>query len=155
MKNSRKHTPKLLDKKRRNEFEVLVLPNLYGDILTDEAAEIQGGVGTAGSENIGKKFSMFEAIHGSAPRMVEEGRDIYADPSSLIRAGAMMLDHLGFNVEAAKLHKAVEVCGMYEKKVIMTGRSDGASSRDFGDYLIDTTFDSNLDNKWQEYISKL
>ena len=148
-------TAKLLDKKRRNEFEVLVLPNLYGDILTDEAAEIQGGVGTAGSANIGKKFSMFEAIHGSAPRMVEEGRDIYADPSSLIRAGAMMLDHLGFNVEAAKLHKAVEVCGMYEKKVIMTGRSDGASSRDFGDYLIDTTFDSNLDNKWQEYISKL
>ena len=148
-------TAKLLDKKRRNEFEVLVLPNLYGDILTDEAAEIQGGVGTAGSANIGKKFSMFEAIHGSAPRMVEEGRDIYADPSSLIRAGAMMLDHLGFKVEAAKLHKAVEVCGMYEKKVIMTGRSDGASSRDFGDYLIDTTFDSNLDNKWQEYISKL
>ena len=148
-------TAKLLDKKRRNEFEVLVLPNLYGDILTDEAAEIQGGVGTAGSANIGKKFSMFEAIHGSAPRMVEEGRDIYADPSSLIRAGAMMLDHLGFNVEDAKLHKAVEVCGMYEKKVIMTGRSDGASSRDFGDYLIDTTFDSNLDNKWQEYISKL
>ena len=44
---------------------------------------------------------------------------------------------------------------VYEKKVIMTGRSDGASSRDFGDYLIDTTFDSNLDNKWQEYISKL
>ena len=71
-------TAKLLDKKRRNEFEVLVLPNLYGDILTDEAAEIQGGVGTAGSANIGKKFSMFEAIHGSAPRMVEEGRDIYA-----------------------------------------------------------------------------
>ena len=148
-------TAKLLDEKRRNEFEVLVLPNLYGDILTDEAAEIQGGVGTAGSANIGKRFSMFEAIHGSAPRMVQEGRDIYADPSSLIRAGAMMLDHLGFNIEASKLHKAVELCGMYERRVIMTGRSDGASSRDFGDYLIDTTFDSNLDKKWQEYVSKL
>lgn len=148
-------TAKLLDEKRRNEFEVLVLPNLYGDILTDEAAEIQGGVGTAGSANIGKRFSMFEAIHGSAPRMVQEGRDIYADPSSLIRAGAMMLDHLGFNIEASKLHKAVELCGMYERRVIMTGRSDGASSRDFGDYLIDTTFDSNLDEKWQEYVSKL
>ena len=148
-------TAKLLDEKRRNEFEVLVLPNLYGDILTDEAAEIQGGVGTAGSANIGKRFSMFEAIHGSAPRMVQEGRDIYADPSSLIRAGAMMLDHLGFNIEASKLHKAVEICGMYERRVIMTGRSDGASSRDFGDYLIDTTFDSNLDEKWQEYVSKL
>ena len=68
-------TAKLIDPKRRQGFKVVVLPNLYGDIITDEAAEFQGGVGTAGSINMGKKYAMFEAIHGSAPRMVEEGRD--------------------------------------------------------------------------------
>jgi len=62
-------TAKLVDPKRRTQFRVMVLPNLYGDILTDEAAEFQGGVGTAGSANIGQKYAMFEAIHGSAPRM--------------------------------------------------------------------------------------
>ncbi len=89
-------TAKLVDEKRRKDFQVMVLPNLYGDILTDEAAEFQGGVGTAGSANLGKRYAMFEAIHGSAPRMVDEGRDIYADPSSIIRAGAMLLNHIGY-----------------------------------------------------------
>lgn len=86
----------MLDTKRRDQFKVIVLPNLYGDILTDEAAELQGGVGTAGSANVGKKYAMFEAIHGSAPRMVEEGRAAYADPSSMMRAAVMMLEHIGF-----------------------------------------------------------
>ncbi|HDO19400.1 MAG TPA: isocitrate/isopropylmalate dehydrogenase family protein, partial [Thermoplasmatales archaeon] len=67
-------TAKLLDPARRKEFKVIVLPNLYGDIVTDEAAQLQGGVGTAGAANIGKRYAMFEAIHGSAPRMVKEGR---------------------------------------------------------------------------------
>ena len=67
-------TAKLVDKKRRRDFQVLLLPNLYGDIISDEAAEFQGGVGTAGCANIGKKYAMFEAIHGSAPRMIAEGR---------------------------------------------------------------------------------
>ena len=83
---------------------MLALPNLYGDILTDEAAQIQGGVGTAGSANIGKRYGMFEAIHGSAPRMVATGRAQFADPSSLVRAGAMMLEHIGF--EAARWQAA-------------------------------------------------
>ena len=89
-------TAKLVDEKRRRDFQVLVLPNLYGDILTDEAAEFQGGVGTAGSANIGKQYAMFEAIHGSAPRMVTEGRAQYADPCSMIRAAAMLLGHIGY-----------------------------------------------------------
>ncbi|MEG1820497.1 MAG: isocitrate/isopropylmalate family dehydrogenase, partial [Oscillospiraceae bacterium] len=72
-------TAKLIDEKRRTDFKVFVLPNLYGDIITDEAAEFQGGVGTAGSANIGKRYAMFEAIHGSAPRMIREGRGDYAD----------------------------------------------------------------------------
>ena len=144
-------TAKLLDLKRRNEFEVLVLPNLYGDILTDEAAEIQGGVGTAGSANIGKKYAMFEAIHGSAPRMVAENRAQYADPSSLLRAGAMMLEHLGFNDIGSKLHKAIEICGMYEQKLKMTGRNTGATSEDFGEYVLETVADPELKSRWEEY----
>ena len=87
-------TANLIKKDRRNQFQVFVLPNLYGDILTDEAAEIQGGVGTAGSANIGDQYAMFEAIHGSAPRMIEEGRGDYANPSSLIKASEMMLRHI-------------------------------------------------------------
>ena len=144
-------TAKLLDLKRRADFQVLVLPNLYGDILTDEAAEIQGGVGTAGSANIGKSHSMFEAIHGSAPRMVDEGRAIYADPSSLLRAGAMMLEHVGFSDLGSRLHKAIDVCGMYERKLVMTGRSSGATSEEFGNYILDTVEDSNLESRWAEY----
>jgi len=132
-------TAKLIDKKRRSDFQVMILPNLYGDILTDEAAEFQGGVGTAGSANIGKEYAMFEAIHGSAPRMVDEGRDIYADPSSIIRAGAMLLAHIGYTVEADKLFKALDICGSTEQKLVMTGRDTGATSAAFADYLMETT----------------
>jgi len=132
-------TAKLVDEKRRKDFQVLVLPNLYGDILTDEAAEFQGGVGTAGSANIGKRYAMFEAIHGSAPRMVDEGRDIYADPCSVIRAGAMLLSHIGYTKEADKLYKALDICTITEKKLVMTGRDTGATSEEFANYIMDTT----------------
>ena len=142
---------KLLDKARRTQFQVFALPNLYGDILTDEAAEIQGGVGTAGSANIGKRYSMFEAIHGSAPRMVKEGRAQYADPSSVLRAAAMMLEHLGFDSLGAKLHKALEICGQYERKVVLTGRDTGATSKEFGDYIMATVEDSTLESRWETY----
>lgn len=131
-------TAKLIDEKRRKDFEVLVLPNLYGDIITDEAAEFQGGVGTAGSANIGKKYSMFEAIHGSAPRMVEEGRDIYADPCSMIRAGAMLLSHIGYVKESEKIYKALDICTITEKMLVITGRNTGATSEDFANYLMET-----------------
>lgn len=131
-------TAKLVDENRRKDFQVMVLPNLYGDIITDEAAEFQGGVGTAGSANLGKKYSMFEAIHGSAPRMVKEGRDIYADPCSVIRAGAMLLSHIGYQAEADKLYKALDICTVTEKKLVMTGRSDGATGEEFANYLMET-----------------
>ena len=145
-------TAKLLDKQRRTQFQVLVLPNLYGDILTDEAAELQGGVGTAGSANIGKQSAMFEAIHGSAPRMVEEGRDKYADPSSLLRAGAMMLEHIGFEQTGGKLHKALDICGQYEKRVVTTGRDTGATSKEFGEYVMATVEDPNVEARWDEFV---
>ncbi len=131
-------TAKLVDEKRRKDFQVVVLPNLYGDIITDEAAEFQGGVGTAGSANIGKRYAMFEAIHGSAPRMVEEGRDIYADPCSMIRAGAMLLSHIGYKKEADKLYRALDICTIVERKVFTTGRSNGATGAQFADYLMET-----------------
>ena len=127
-------TAKLLDVKRRTDFQVFVLPNLYGDILTDEAAEIQGGVGTAGSASIGMRYAMFEAIHGSAPRMVEEGRDIYADPSSMLRAGAMLLEHIGYADEAKRLEAALDRCAK-EKKITVTGRSDGATTEEYANYV--------------------
>ena len=78
---------------------------------------------------------MFEAIHGSAPRMVEEGRDIYADPSSVIRAGAMLLSHIGYQAQADKLFGALEACTT-EKKLITTGRADGATGAEYADYII-------------------
>lgn len=131
-------TAKLVDEKRRKDFQVVVLPNLYGDIITDEAAEFQGGVGTAGSANIGKKYAMFEAIHGSAPRMVQEGRDKYADPCSMIRAGAMLLAHIGYTKEADKLYRALDICTVTEKKLVLTGRDTGATGAEFADYLMNT-----------------
>jgi isocitrate dehydrogenase (NAD+) len=131
-------TAKLVDEKRRKDFQVVVLPNLYGDIITDEAAEFQGGVGTAGSANIGKRYAMFEAIHGSAPRMVQEGRDIYADPCSMIRAGAMLLAHIGYKEEADKLYRALDICTVTEKRLVITGRNTGATGEEFANYIMDT-----------------
>ncbi len=144
-------TAKLIDPYRRKDFKVIVLPNLYGDILTDEAAQIQGGVGTAGSANIGKKYAMFEAIHGSAPRMVDEGRGQYADPSSMIKAAAMLMNHIGFVEKAKKLEMALEVCTQYEKKKIMTGRSNGATGDEFAQYVLATIQDPDLERKWKSY----
>ncbi|BBF43799.1 isocitrate dehydrogenase [NAD] [Lachnospiraceae bacterium KM106-2] len=131
-------TAKLVDEKRRKDFQVVVLPNLYGDIITDEAAEFQGGVGTAGSANIGKRYAMFEAIHGSAPRMVKEGRDKYADPCSVIRAAAMLLAHIGYNKEANRLYDALDICTISEKKLVITGRDTGATGAEFADYIMET-----------------
>lgn len=131
-------TAKLLDEKRRSDFSVFVLPNLYGDIVTDEAAELQGGVGTAGSANIGTKYAMFEAIHGSAPRMVTEGRDKYADPCSMLRATVMLLNHIGYQDKADRLEKALDICMITEHKIVITGRDDGATCAEFGDYVMNT-----------------
>ncbi len=131
-------TAKLIDEKRRKDFKVFVLPNLYGDIITDEAAEFQGGVGTAGSANIGKKYAMFEAIHGSAPRMVAEGRDKFADPCSMLRAAVMLLSHIGKQKEADLLERALDICMYEEKKLSITGRDTGCTCNDFGDYVMET-----------------
>ncbi len=145
-------TAKLIDEKRRRDFQVMVLPNLYGDILTDEAAEFQGGVGTAGSANIGKRYAMFEAIHGSAPRMVKEGRAQYADPASMTRAAAMLVGHIGYPQKSKNLEMALDICGQYEKKLVITGRPNGATGTAFTDYVLDWLGNPRLKATWEGYV---
>ena len=115
----------------RSKFEVFVLPNLYGDIITDEAAQIQGGVGTAGSANVGGRYAMFEAIHGSAPRMIEEGIGEYASPESILKAAEMLLRHIGFADEADRLAAAMAAC-----TVVVTGDKNGATCAAYGDAIL-------------------
>ena len=131
-------TAKLVDTKSRSKFQVFVLPNLYGDIITDEAAQIQGGVGTAGSANAGDRYAMFEAIHGSAPRMLETGRAKFANPSSMIKASEMLLRHIGYTEKADKLIKALSICNETERKVVITGHEGGATCAEFADYMMKT-----------------
>ena len=124
-------TANLVNPAIRNQFQVFVLPNLYGDIITDEAAQIQGGVGTAGSANIGSRYAMFEAIHGSAPRMVEQGLADYANPQSILKAEAMLLRHIGRAAAAEKLEKALENC-----PDAPTGTADGNTTAAYTDSVI-------------------
>lgn len=125
----------LLNPELQSKFQVLLLPNLYGDIITDEAAQIQGGVGTAGSANIGDRYALFEAIHGSAPRMIEKGIGEYANPSSIIRALELLLRHIGLADKAAILNNAIQSAEK-EGKVVVTGDKDGASCEEFGNYIL-------------------
>lgn len=148
-------TAKLIDPVRRVEFKVMVMPNLYGDILTDEAAQMQGGVGTAGSANIGKKWAMFEAIHGSAPRMVKEGRAKYADPCSMIRASAMLLRHIGYIEQAQRIEMALDMCGQFEKKMEITGRDNGVTGEEYTKYLLKWVDDPKLKSRWESAVKKL
>ncbi len=126
----------LINPDMQSKFQVFVLPNLYGDIITDEAAQLQGGVGTAGSANTGSRYGMFEAIHGSAPRMIEEGLGAYANPSSILKASEMLLRHIGMAEKANKLAKAMEECAA-EGKVVVTGTKEGNTGKEYGDYLLE------------------
>lgn len=129
---------KMLDPEFNEGIEVVVLPNLYGDIVTDVAAEHQGGLGTASSSNIGNKYAMFEAIHGTAPYLISHGRGEYADPCSLIRAVGMMLAHIGYADRKQMLDEALEICTVSERKVVLTTLTEDASTAEFTDYLIET-----------------
>ncbi|TFG20608.1 MAG: isocitrate/isopropylmalate dehydrogenase family protein [Promethearchaeota archaeon] len=144
-------TAKLIDPARQKHFRVIIAPNLYGDILTDQAGQIQGGVGTAGSANIGKNYAMFEAIHGTADKMIAEGRGKYADPSSIIKAAALLLNHIGYSEKAKKLEMALEICAQYERKVKITGRDTGVTGSVYAKYIMDTITDPKLEEKYQSY----
>ena len=129
---------KMLDPGFNKGIEVIVLPNLYGDIVTDVAAEHQGGLGTASSSNLGNKYAMFEAIHGTAPYLMSHGRGNYADPCSLIRATGMLMAHIGYGSRKALLDKALDVCTVTERKKVITTDRDGATMGEFTDYLLET-----------------
>lgn len=123
-------TANLLNEELRHQFQVVILPNLYGDIITDEAAQIQGGVGTAGSANVGDRYAMFEAIHGSAPRLVEQGLQNYANPASILRAEAMLLRHMGQGEKAARLEDALN------QSPLTVGQEQGITAQDYTDRII-------------------
>lgn len=129
---------KMLDPEFNKGIEVVVLPNLYGDIVTDVAAEHSGGLGSACSSNIGNKYALFEAIHGTAPYLMSHGRGDYANPCSLIRAIGQMLIHIGYADRNELLDKALEICTVTEKKLVVTTETKDASAAEFTDYLIET-----------------
>lgn len=124
-------TANLVNPAVRSQFQVVLLPNLYGDIITDEAAQLQGGVGTAGSANIGDRYAMFEAIHGSAPRMIAEGLGAYASPESILRAEVMLLRHICRINEADRLEKALDQC-----PIVVTGTVDGSTCAEYAEYVL-------------------
>lgn len=124
-------TANLVNPAIRSDFQVVLLPNLYGDIITDEAAQLQGGVGTAGSANMGDKYAMFEAIHGSAPRLMEEGLGDYASPESILRAEVLLLRHIGYADAASKLERAMDTC-----MVKVTGDKAGATCKAYAEALM-------------------
>ena len=124
-------TANLVNPAIRNQFQVFVMPNLYGDIITDEAAQLQGGVGTAGSANIGDRWAMFEAIHGSAPRMMEQGLGAYANPQSILKALSMLLRHICRQEAASRLENALDTCPCG-----VTGFADGQTCEAYIDDLL-------------------
>lgn len=83
--------------------------------------------------------------------MVDEGRAQYADPSSMIKAAAMLLNHIGHVEKAKRLEMALDICTQFEKKCVMTGRSNGATGAQFADYIMETVQDPKLEAKWRRY----
>ena len=81
---------------------------------------------------------MFEPIHGSAPRMIEQGLGNYANPTSIFKAAAMLLRHISLTAKADLLEKAISYCTEVEPKYVVTGYADGATCREFADYLMET-----------------
>lgn len=129
---------KLADPKFMEGCEVFVLPNLYGDIVTDVAAELQGGLGSASSSNVGNRYALFEAIHGTAPYLMSHGRGQYANPCSLIRAAGQLMAHIGYGDRNKRLEAALDICCNTEKKLVVTTDVDGATAKEFTDYLLET-----------------
>lgn len=142
---------KMIDPITQKDFKVIILPNLYGDICTEEAMQIQKGIGIAGSANIGNRYAMFEALHGFTQKTAEEEREKYADPSSIIKASSMLLNHIGYTKKAIMLEKALDICKEYEKKVNITGGEDGVTGEEYVKYILNTFIDTNLEEKWNNY----
>ena len=118
------------------DFQVIILPNLYGDIVTDIAVEYLGGIGAAGAANLGNKKALFEATHGTAPFLIENCRGDYASPTSLLKAVGLMLSHIGFPDKAKLLSEALDICGRKERKIVITSEVEDASAEEYTDYIL-------------------
>jgi isocitrate dehydrogenase (NAD+) len=117
---------------RPETFDVLLLPNLYGDIVSDLAAGLVGGLGLVPGANMGEKYAVFEAVHGSAPDIAGKG---IANPTALMQSAVMMLRHLGEEPAARKLETAIE--RVYAEGVTITGDVGGkATTQQFTDAVI-------------------
>lgn len=132
-------------------FDVVVTLNLYGDILSDIAADIAGSVGLAGSSNIGPNFAMFEAIHGSAPDIAGKG---IANPSGLLNAAIMMLEHTGHYSYARKIHRAwfqTLKDGIHTADIFFAGYSKRkVGTHEFADAIIERLVATGFENEGQE-----
>jgi isocitrate dehydrogenase (NAD+) len=118
---------------RPETFDILLMPNLYGDIISDLAAGLVGGLGIVGSSNMGARHAVFEAVHGSAPDIAGKG---YANPTALIESASLMLLHLGEEAAAGRIRKAIE--SVYGEGRWLTRDVGGsASTTEFTDALID------------------
>ena len=107
---------------RPETYDVLVLPNLYGDIVSDLAAGLVGGLGIVPGANLGDTVAVFEAVHGSAPDITGKG---LANPTALIQSACLMLDHLGERGAAIRIRRALE--GVYREGKYLTGDVGGSS----------------------------
>ena len=134
---------------RPADFDIIVTENLYGDIISDVAAEVSGSVGMAGSANIGREFSMFEAIHGSAPDIADQ--DI-ANPSALLNGVIQMLVHIGMNDKAWLIQNAWLATleqGIHTADIFTEGKShQKVGTKDFANAVVD-----NMGNKPQNFPS--
>jgi isocitrate dehydrogenase (NAD+) len=118
---------------RPEEFDILLMPNLYGDIISDLAAGLVGGLGLVPGANMGDEHAVFEAVHGSAPDIAGKG---VANPTALMQSAALMLLHLGEEAAARRLQRAIE--DVYAEGKHLTRDVGGqASTREFTDAVID------------------
>ncbi len=117
---------------RPETFDILLLPNLYGDIVSDLAAGLVGGLGLVPGANMGENCAVFEAVHGSAPDIAGKG---LANPTALMQSAVMMLTHLGETEASRKLHKAIQA--VYAEGKTLTGDVGGkASTTQFTDSVV-------------------
>ena len=118
---------------RPDDFDILLMPNLYGDIISDLAAGLVGGLGIVPGANMGDEHAVFEAVHGSAPDIAGKG---IANPTALLQSAALMLLHLGEQAAALRLQRAIEQ--VYSEGRRLTRDVGGkATTREFTDAVIE------------------
>lgn len=114
------------------QFDIMVMPNLYGDIVSDLTSGLIGGLGLLPSSNLGDDFALFEAVHGSAPDIAGQNK---ANPIALLLAACLMLDYLGYEEEATKIRNAIDAV-LIENKVRTADLGGNASTTQFSDEII-------------------